>query len=284
MVRKRPTDLPGGSESSESQQTGGGRAGAQRPPMQQQPQHPGGYQGGGRGRGSQRGGRGDVGGGISRQQYYGGPPEIQQGRGGHHQQQAGRRGGRGPGTPAGGPSRPPNPELHQATHAPYQTAVTPEAVPYGRPGPSSTMWSRPPALELHQHVQSPHQSDVTIQPVPYGSSTESYSEAGSSSQPPEPTPSEVTGKLQQLVIEPEAAPSEGMQPASSKSMRFPRRPGKGSYGTKCIVKANHFFVELPDKDLHQYDVGYSMLLHLLKFVDYLTSLVLVLYAIGNNYT
>ncbi|KAI5080699.1 hypothetical protein GOP47_0003882 [Adiantum capillus-veneris] len=46
-------------------------------------------------------------------------------------------------------------------------------------------------------------------------------------------------------------------PISSKSMRFPLRPGKGHTGTKCIVKANHFFAELPDKDLHQYDVTIS---------------------------
>jgi hypothetical protein len=26
-------------------------------------------------------------------------------------------------------------------------------------------------------------------------------------------------------------------------------------GQRCIVKANHFFAELPDKDLHQYDVS-----------------------------
>ena len=46
-------------------------------------------------------------------------------------------------------------------------------------------------------------------------------------------------------------------PTSSKSMRFPLRPGKGSCGIKCMVKANHFFAELPDKDLHQYDVSSS---------------------------
>ncbi|CAI9780436.1 unnamed protein product [Fraxinus pennsylvanica] len=46
-----------------------------------------------------------------------------------------------------------------------------------------------------------------------------------------------------------------MQPASSKSMRFPLRPGQGRSGTRCIVKANHLFAELPDKDLHQYDVS-----------------------------
>ncbi|KAK4425619.1 protein argonaute 10 [Sesamum alatum] len=43
-------------------------------------------------------------------------------------------------------------------------------------------------------------------------------------------------------------------PSSSKSLTFPARPGFGQLGTKCIVKANHFFAELPDKDLNQYDV------------------------------
>ncbi|CAM6009780.1 unnamed protein product [Sphagnum balticum] len=44
-------------------------------------------------------------------------------------------------------------------------------------------------------------------------------------------------------------------PVSSKAVRFPVRPGKGKMGQRCIVKANHFFAELPDKDLHQYDVA-----------------------------
>ncbi|KAB2009410.1 hypothetical protein ES319_D10G164800v1 [Gossypium barbadense] len=43
-------------------------------------------------------------------------------------------------------------------------------------------------------------------------------------------------------------------PTSSKSLIFASRPGFGQVGTKCIVKANHFFAELPDKDLNQYDV------------------------------
>ncbi|KAG2728156.1 hypothetical protein I3843_01G187300 [Carya illinoinensis] len=43
-------------------------------------------------------------------------------------------------------------------------------------------------------------------------------------------------------------------PASSKSLSFAPRPGFGQVGTKCIVKANHFFAELPEKDLNQYDV------------------------------
>ncbi|KAL3626338.1 Protein argonaute 10 [Castilleja foliolosa] len=43
-------------------------------------------------------------------------------------------------------------------------------------------------------------------------------------------------------------------PSSSKSLTFPARPGFGQLGTKCIVKANHFFAELPEKDLNHYDV------------------------------
>ncbi|XWS08906.1 hypothetical protein CRYUN_Cryun40dG0040700 [Craigia yunnanensis] len=43
-------------------------------------------------------------------------------------------------------------------------------------------------------------------------------------------------------------------PTSSKFLNFAPRPGYGQVGTKCIVKANHFFAELPDKGLNQYDV------------------------------
>lgn len=44
-------------------------------------------------------------------------------------------------------------------------------------------------------------------------------------------------------------------PVSSKGMAFQRRPGFGQVGTRCIVKANHFLTELPDKDLNQYHVS-----------------------------
>ncbi|XP_057429947.1 protein argonaute 10-like isoform X2 [Lotus japonicus] len=44
-------------------------------------------------------------------------------------------------------------------------------------------------------------------------------------------------------------------PSSSKSLSFAPRPGFGQVGAKCIVKANHFFAELPDKDLNHYDVA-----------------------------
>ncbi len=55
---------------------------------------------------------------------------------------------------------------------------------------------------------------------------------------------------------PQQQPVVAPPPVSSKSLRFPLRPGRGRMGQKCIVKANHFFAELPDKDLHQYDVSF----------------------------
>ncbi|OVA19450.1 Argonaute/Dicer protein [Macleaya cordata] len=51
------------------------------------------------------------------------------------------------------------------------------------------------------------------------------------------------------------APVSAEPPASSKAVRFPARPGPGTVGSRCIVKANHFLVNLGDKDLHHYDVS-----------------------------
>ncbi|XP_043695109.1 protein argonaute 1-like [Telopea speciosissima] len=253
MVRKRRTELPSSSgESSESQDAGAGR-GAQRPTERAPPAQQG---GGGRGPAQsqqqpQQGGRGGYGGGYPPQgrggsqprggmapQQYDVPPEHQ-GRGGQPRgmppqqpmeaplESAGRRrgggsmvGGRGGGPTSGGPPRPPVPELHQATQAQYQAMVSPQPVQSGKPPQSS-------------------------------------SQASSSQQPPESSTGLVTQQFEKLSIQPEGEPTQAIQPIapSSKSMRFPLRPGKGSTGTKCIVKANHFFAELPDKDLHQYDVS-----------------------------
>lgn len=49
-------------------------------------------------------------------------------------------------------------------------------------------------------------------------------------------------------------------PVASKDMTFPRRPGFGQVGAKCVVKANHFLAQLPDKDLNQYDVSWFLFL------------------------
>lgn len=58
----------------------------------------------------------------------------------------------------------------------------------------------------------------------------------------------------------QAGPSTSVQPpkpppASSKHIGVPPRPGYGTVGRKCIVRANHFLVEIADRDLHHYDVS-----------------------------
>lgn len=63
---------------------------------------------------------------------------------------------------------------------------------------------------------------------------------GPSETPPaEPVPAQAKDATGQAAI-----------PASSKAIRLPLRPAKGSFGTRCLVKANHFIAQLPDKNLH----------------------------------
>ncbi|KAI5085087.1 hypothetical protein GOP47_0001256 [Adiantum capillus-veneris] len=87
-------------------------------------------------------------------------------------------------------------------------------------------------------------------------------------QPQPPTPvtttqsatglTDVTEQLQRVDIqEPSLSASSSAVPVptSSKKLRYPERPGFGKVGRSCIVKANHFLAELPDADLHHYDVS-----------------------------
>ncbi|XP_078148836.1 protein argonaute MEL1-like isoform X1 [Carex rostrata] len=48
--------------------------------------------------------------------------------------------------------------------------------------------------------------------------------------------------------------SVDLPPQSSKFNGFPARPGFGRAGRRCIVRANHFLVDITDKDLCHYDV------------------------------
>lgn len=87
-----------------------------------------------------------------------------------------------------------------------------------------------------------------------------------------PDPPAPVQEFEQLSIE-QGAPSQAIQPipSSSKACKFPLRPGKGQIGKRCIVKANHFFAELPDKDLHQYDVSFDVLVPLFLYFSYSAS-------------
>ncbi|AEC08055.1 Argonaute family protein [Arabidopsis thaliana] len=46
-----------------------------------------------------------------------------------------------------------------------------------------------------------------------------------------------------------------LPPASSKAVTFPVRPGRGTLGKKVMVRANHFLVQVADRDLYHYDVS-----------------------------
>ncbi|KAL8214340.1 hypothetical protein R6Q57_003789 [Mikania cordata] len=46
-------------------------------------------------------------------------------------------------------------------------------------------------------------------------------------------------------------------PTSSKKVDRPARAGFGTIGRRCVVKANHFLVDIGQKDPHQYDVAIS---------------------------
>ncbi|KAH9700131.1 protein argonaute 5 [Citrus sinensis] len=53
-----------------------------------------------------------------------------------------------------------------------------------------------------------------------------------------------------------AAPAAAtLPPSSSQAMRLPVRPGLGTVGRKCVVRANHFMVQLAERDIHHYDVS-----------------------------
>ncbi|TVU27575.1 hypothetical protein EJB05_19066, partial [Eragrostis curvula] len=176
-------------------------------------------------------------GGSGRGGRYHGVPYAQQGRGGYQGQGGGRpsRGDEPPHRPGEYPGR------EQA-----RAATRPQHFPRGGRGgrgaaSSSTESSSPLAPELrHELAQA------------------SPMQAGPSESPPEAPPAESREQHKQVPMQAEASAIQEIVPAipsSSKSIRFPLRPGKGSIGTRCLVKANHFFAELPDKDLHQYDVS-----------------------------
>ncbi|GAB2268808.1 argonaute 1B [Dionaea muscipula] len=236
MVRKKRSDQSSEGESSRPQQSGSaGRGGAA--PTQQST---GGYQGGGRGWGppAQQGGRGGYSGerggaqrGVPQQQH--GEQFGYQGRGAHPQ----GRGGTLPQRRSGG--------------------VSGGDVGVGQGVDPSAGHFTPPVPELHQAGQPSYHARPTVAAMLSGNPVQVQVEAGFSTPTSEQAESSlVTQQFQQLTFQ-EGQSSQALQPmpASSKAVKFPLRPGKGSNGIRCIVKANHFFAELPDKDLHQYDVS-----------------------------
>lgn len=65
------------------------------------------------------------------------------------------------------------------------------------------------------------------------------------------------GKGTHLTRMEDAAAETGVisSPSSERDLSFPLRPGYGSLGSKCVVKANHFIAEISEKNLCHYSVG-----------------------------
>ncbi|KAI3835857.1 hypothetical protein MKX03_011355, partial [Papaver bracteatum] len=84
-----------------------------------------------------------------------------------------------------------------------------------------------------------------------------------SSTPPPPSVSEVgsssgSPNVDLLAQEVQRTFTVQEEPAVSlvrKEASNPARPGFGIQGVKCVVRANHFLVQLADKDLHHYDIS-----------------------------
>ncbi|AQK95701.1 argonaute1 [Zea mays] len=187
-------------------------------------------------------------GGPPSQHPGGGTPPGSQPRG--YQGHGGYQGRGGPPSQYPGGGTPPGsqPRDYHGRGGPRPRGGMPQSYRGGHVGgsvvPSVPSGPSRPVPELHQAPDVQHQAPVVATPSSPG--------AGSSSQP-----GQVQQQFQQLAIRNQSLASQAgqMAPASSKSVRFPLRPGKGTHGSRCIVKANHFFAELPNKDLHQYDVS-----------------------------
>ncbi|KAL5732174.1 argonaute 1B [Ranunculus cassubicifolius] len=239
MVRKRRTQP---SESSQSQEVGGStsRSGTVRPA--QSAQQIGGHgegdqggrggtqpsqQGGSRGHvdeGGQRRGVSQPKGGIASMQYGG----TSAGDQGH---------GRGVSQPKGGMARP----------------------PYGGPhGGNQGRGAQTHGMEFPQTGRPMLEGDGSSEETPGAcqasvTSQQPSSLTGSSST--EASAVNLVDQVQMLSLQPEGTSTQANQPSSSKSTRFPPRPGMGTIGRKCLLKANHFLAELPDKEIYQYDVS-----------------------------
>ncbi|KAF6146533.1 hypothetical protein GIB67_008819 [Kingdonia uniflora] len=209
----------------------------------------GGYYGGRGGSGSasysQQGGRGGLntqGRGAPQPRgltalQYGGPQSEYQDRA---IQQHGVSETAGPGVSSypGGSPGPPIPELYQATISPLQQVVTQaESSSRGDSLPHSSHSGALAVVEQFEHLS------VSTFETPASSSV-------SSVKPTQPSDSVGTQQQQEILVSTESS----MVPVSSKSVKIPGRPGLGQIGKKCLVKANHFSVELPDKELCHYDI------------------------------
>lgn len=101
----------------------------------------------------------------------------------------------------------------------------------------------------------------TPQPTPVASRPPLETSAGASSSSsttaalsqPEASSSRIEAQLEKTLV------LQNVPPSSSKAMTVAKRPGYGTIGRKVVVRANHFLVQVEDKDLYHYDVSLYLL-------------------------
>ncbi|XVE79341.1 hypothetical protein DITRI_Ditri14bG0050400 [Diplodiscus trichospermus] len=110
--------------------------------------------------------------------------------------------------------------------------------------------SPPPYTSPPSHQVAP----ATQPPPPYAPQTSSSQQyQASSSSAAASVSREVSLKL---TLEPQAETTDSpIVPSSSKAREMQKRPRCGGGGKPCTVRANHFFVDVADIDLHHYDVS-----------------------------
>ncbi|XVF19809.1 hypothetical protein REPUB_Repub11eG0142800 [Reevesia pubescens] len=115
-------------------------------------------------------------------------------------------------------------------------------------GRESTRGRGPSGPPPSSYTPPPQQVAPTPPPPSSAAETSTPSSSGTES-----LSREVSQKLTLEPAAPMTVPS--LPPSSSKAIRFPPRPGFGTVGRKCRVRANHFLVNVADSDLHHYDVA-----------------------------
>ncbi|KAK2643502.1 hypothetical protein Ddye_025265 [Dipteronia dyeriana] len=94
-------------------------------------------------------------------------------------------------------------------------------------------------------------SSVQLASTPPVASTSTAAPAGL----PQSASTEASSSSISQTMEQKLSLVEAAIPLSSKGRRPPGRPGYGTMGRKCVVKANHFLVQVADRDIHHYDVS-----------------------------
>ncbi|KAI5388901.1 protein argonaute 5 [Lathyrus oleraceus] len=125
-------------------------------------------------------------------------------------------------------------------------------------GSSSSVHPPPPSYASAPVTVPPSVAAPVVPPsvaAPVVPPSIAASVASSSSAPNLPSPATVS--IETLSAEVKQKATLQSAPSSQKAIRFPNRPDYGRLGRKIQVRANHFQLQVADRDLHHYDVSIS---------------------------